>query len=460
MDDQPSFLEKPAVRASIRFALMLVAYFILTAFLLWDESNLNAAGSTDLLRQTQERRLLAETVDFAFLFGGIVFWLIFFSQFILPVRTLEQRLAIIDRMMSYFSGGHGPAIFIENGNVRARQEERQKRGPGVLWLDSASAAILRTATKFTRTIGPGIHFTTKDEYIAASVDLHPLTQGVGPNDNENPFIVEKTDPDYQAIQSRAWETRGMTRDGINVVAALSVTFRIDAAPNEGGSRYGYHAENTRRAITEAIVQGAQTDQPVWNPLPAKMAVDVWREYLARFRLSQLFEIPEGKEKTNLQIIGELVSRRMREDEVDSLDDVGNFTGLAVHSLEAQKMREMGIKVSGVNIKRLIFPKEIEDQLVSSWTTSWEKNAKKERELIDSKRRQAEEKGQVDALLEFANVSTAEFQQTLPRNKVHMLYMFVHGTAQAVIRNAGLIKKMPKTDTALLTEIARWLKDKV
>lgn len=441
MDEQPGFFDRPVVRAIIVFFLMIGAYFVLGFFL------------------TAEQMLTSDVVDSAICIFGIVFWLIFFSQFVLPVRTIEQRFAVIDRMMTYFSGGHGPAIFIENGNIRARQEERQRHGPGVVWLDNASAAILRTATRFTRTIGPGVHFTTKDEYIAASADLHTLTQNVGPNENENPFTVDKNDPDYQNIQARSWETRGLTRDGINVVAVISVTFRINANPGEGGTPYGYNEENTRRAITEAIVQGAQTDQPVWSQLPAKMAVDIWREYLSRFRLSQLFEIPAGKEQTTLQIIGGLLGKRMRDDEVESLDDFGNFTGLSMRSPEAQKLRDMGIKVTGVNVKRLIFPQDVEDRLVNDWTTSWEKNAKKERELIESKRRLAEENAQAEALIEFANIATGEFQHTLPRNKAHALYLMTHGTSQAVIRNAGLMKKMPKSDTSMLTELARWLKDK-
>jgi hypothetical protein len=248
--------------------------------------------------------------------------------------------------MAYFSGFHGPAIFIENGNIRAREDERGKNGPGVLWLDHASAAMLRTATRFTRTIGPGIHFTRKDEYIAATVDLHTLTQSVGPNENENPFTVAKDDENFQNIQARGLETRGMTRDGIQIIAQISITFRIDAAPEEGGTAYGYNHENVRKVITESLVQGSTTDHPIWSPLPAKMAVDVWREYLSRFRLNQLFEIPAGKDKTNLQLIGELLKNRMSNNTVEDLDSFGNFTGRTTPSPKRANYKKWASKSLG------------------------------------------------------------------------------------------------------------------
>ena len=226
-----------------------------------------------------EKELTSEAWDIGIFIVGLIFWTIFFSQFILPVQKIRDRLAILDRMMAYFTGFHGPAIFVENGNIRARQDETKKRGPGVIWLDHASAAVLRTATRFTKTVGPGVHFTRWDEYVAATVDLHTLTQNIGPNDNENPFIVKKDDENYQRIQDSGLETRGMTRDGIQVIAPIAITFRIAAETGEGETIYGYNKENIAKVVTESMVQGAKTDQPIWSPMPGKMAADIWREYI-------------------------------------------------------------------------------------------------------------------------------------------------------------------------------------
>jgi regulator of protease activity HflC (stomatin/prohibitin superfamily) len=439
MEEDLGFFEQPILRVIIKFSLLLVAYFLLE-FLIEDK----AQGLSRLF------------IDFGLFIAGLILWTVFFSQFILPVRTLGDRLAIFDRLMAYFSGFHGPAIFIENGNIRARQDEREKRGPGVLWLDQASAAMLRTATRFTRTIGPGVHFTKAKEYIAATVNLHTLTQTIGPNDNENPFTVAKEDENYQRIQDSGMETRALTRDGIPVIAQISVTFCIEAQPGEGNSIYGYNQENVRKVITESMVQGVKTDQPVWSPLPAKMAVEIWREYLSRFRLNQLFQSPPGETRTNLQIISELVKNRLGQDVVNYVDEFGDFTGRTISSREHKILADMGVKVLGVNIKRVIFQEKIEQEIAKSWNSLWAKTVKKEKEQIEQEHRVREEKGQMDAQIEFANIMTSEIRMP-PRNKRDAVYLLTHGISQSVIRNLGLMKKISRNDTSALTGLARWLK---
>jgi len=102
----------------------------------------------------------------------------------------------------------------------------------------------------------------------------------------------------------------LTRDGIEVIPSISVTFRVDTGiPKEGepGSRFGYRTGITtkaranekkdKEAIYKAIIgQGVNLnylpDSPrrrlAWNELPAALAVDVWREYAAKFTLDELF----------------------------------------------------------------------------------------------------------------------------------------------------------------------------
>jgi hypothetical protein len=245
----------------------------------------------------------------AIIFGvGVLIWLAFFSQFVLPVNTLDQRLKIFDRVFSSLLGGNGPAIFIRDGKMVKRKGEEKREGPGVLWLDSASAAVTRTATAFNKTIGPGVHFTEKNEKIANKpVDLHKQVQGIGPREVEDPFKSQKedqSDDEYKAIQDRREQVRGWTRDGIEVVPNISVTFKIDADPvteeHLPGSRFGYtDSENQEdnpvfkaiagEGINPDILAGKPKHRVAWNQLPALIAVDLWREYLGKFTLKELFE---------------------------------------------------------------------------------------------------------------------------------------------------------------------------
>lgn len=238
---------------------------------------------------------------------GILVWLAFFAQFVLPVRIFRDRQKIFDRVLSSMFGGRGPAIFIENGCARERVGEKENRGAGVLWLDSASAAVTRSATKFEKTIGPGVHFTESGEYLAGTVDLHKQVQRLGPTEKDDVFAAEPDEnaeaikrETYREVKKRRDMVSAWTRDGIEVVPNVTVIFKIDAKPVKGeetGSRFGFDAEAVRKAITgEGINPDSQNDarrHVAWNQLPAMLAADLWREYLAKFTLQQLFEVEQS-----------------------------------------------------------------------------------------------------------------------------------------------------------------------
>jgi hypothetical protein len=244
----------------------------------------------------------------------LILWMAFFAQFVLPVRTFRDRQRIFDRLITYLLGGHGPALFIENGTIKEHSGERMKRGPGVLWLDSASAAVTRTAVAIRDTIGPGVHFLERYEYIAGTVDLHTQSQITGPKESDKPFEPKREDQsqeEWDQIQDRRKQVSALTRDGIEVIPVVSISFRVKTGfPKEGqpGSRFGFRMGVTKRdkenqakdkeAIKKAILgEGINPNERLdtprhnvkWNQLPARLAVDVWREYVAKFTLDELFQ---------------------------------------------------------------------------------------------------------------------------------------------------------------------------
>jgi hypothetical protein len=253
-------------------------------------------------------------IDLVFIFPVLLlFWIAFFAQFVLPVRTFRDRQKIFSRLLTDLFGGHGPALFIENGVIKEHSGERLKSGPGVLWLDSASAAVIRSAVAITQTIGPGVHFIERGEFIAGTVDLHIQSQLIGPKDSDKPFDKKaegQSDEEYHHVQDRRKQVSALTRDGIEVLPNISVSFRVDTGfPAEGqpGSRFGYRTGVTKRAkdneakdkeairkaiLGEGINPNIESSSPrhrvAWNQLPATLAVDVWREYVAKFTLDELF----------------------------------------------------------------------------------------------------------------------------------------------------------------------------
>ena len=306
-------------------------------------------------------------VDLACIFPLLlVLWLAFFAQFVLPVRTFYDRQKIFERLVTYLLGGHGPALFIENGQIKEHTGERLKQGPGVLWLDSASAAVTRTPVSIMQTIGPGVHFIKRGETIAGTVDLHVQSQLIGPKETDKPFAPRREDQtkeEWDQVQDRRKQVSALTRDGIEVIPNISVAFRVSTGfPKERqpGSRFGYrtgvrrsdrHNEEKdkdaiRRAIlAEGINPNAVADSPrrrvAWNELPAALAVDVWREYVAKFTLDQLFQ------PTQLVPPAASVAALPTEEEIDPLSQPIQVSGTrdSMQDSIARMVRQLNLLMS-------------------------------------------------------------------------------------------------------------------
>ncbi|MEJ2354064.1 MAG: hypothetical protein P8Y03_30175, partial [Anaerolineales bacterium] len=173
------------------------------------------------------RTLIQIIIDFGLIgFVGLFVWLAFFSQFVLPLKHLSERIKAFDRLTTYLFGGYGPAIRIEDGEVLERPGESERHGPGVALLDTTSAAMLRSKTAFSRTAGPGVVFTEANEFVhQEAVDLYRQIQPIpplGPTQRrnrrgiweyENPFETRREDEsedDYQSRQGRRKDTSGWT----------------------------------------------------------------------------------------------------------------------------------------------------------------------------------------------------------------------------------------------------------
>jgi hypothetical protein len=378
------------------------------------------------------------------------FWLFFFAQFVLPVRKLEDRFRIFERLLLYITGQHGPAIFIENGIIRANEAEKERKGSGVIWLDTGSAAVLRTPVSFTRTVGPGAVFTKRNEYVAQAVDLHELNIVLGMQDNDDPFGIAKEDPNYNEVQARRWETSAMTRDGIEVVATIYVAFFITPEPGSNNyptTPFGYSANN----VFKYVVSNTS------NTIITRMVVDVWREYLRKFRFNQLFEQLPNENLTLLQKINQMVNARLSNPQVNDLDEFGRETARLMDSIEYQRMQDMGITGSIV-IRRLSFPPEIEQKLVQQWTANWLKNAQKERDQIERQRTVTMRVGQDKALKEFAEYASQEIGDITPTNHSEALEMMVHSTLRGILRNTTLQRRMT-SEQHDLSDIIQWLREK-
>ncbi|HJS29757.1 MAG TPA: hypothetical protein VJ768_09055 [Anaerolineales bacterium] len=419
--------------------------------------------------------------DFILFLVGFFLFMSFFSQFTLPVRTLQERNNAFNRLFNYFAGTHGPAIFVENGTVRSREQEMHRRGPGVIVLDSASAGVLRNSAAFTRSIGPGIIFTKGSEYLAGTVDLHVQTRRLGPLEHEDPFLPQRKEDSlesYQRRQERRWETSGLTRDGVEVIPSIAVRFRLDAESGMGGTMYGFNP----RAVWQAIASEAiDPDQPPdahsrhipWNWLPVYLAADLWREYLRKFTLNELFTIRSisrgdaGLEnrQTVFEWIEGLVFARLTEEGVENLDEVGRPTSQQISSREFEILKDRGIRVLDISITNLRFPASVEDQLQGNWKATWLERAQQEREAIVRQRSYEKLLGEEKGLLDFADASSlylgpiltenANMPELLP-DEADTLELLVRGSLNLCNRDSELRPRLTTEKTQLI-ELIEWIR---
>jgi hypothetical protein len=421
--------------------------------------------------------VLALILDSILCVGGLFLWVAFFAQFVLPVRTLRERLDIPSLVFNPLGQEKGPAIFIENGKIKERLDETDRRGEGVILLDTASAAVLYEKGNFSRAVGPGLVFTKKDEKIAKAIDLHIQERIIGPRKGERIFFEEDEAPiaedsdEQHAREARRMQTSGLTRDGIEVVPNIYTTFRLkaDKENKEGVTFFGYNPKTVEYAILhEGIAISADNGDPKripWDWLPAHLAADCWREYLRKFLLNQLFDIKEFKQdnennlgaedfdKTDLIRIIDMVNKRLTQAEVQAMNDVGEFIpGKMVESKEFKLLEKHGITVIEVKIDNLQIKSE--KQLIDRWKATWLQQAFIQQANTEKMKEQWRQIGKDEALMAFSNTLINPLYREIgpPRNMKPdfsgTLQELIRGTRTSIVRDPSLNNTLAEEREAL------------
>jgi len=285
------------------------------------------------------------------------------SQFVIPVRTLDERRKALARLLAFVLGQHGPVTFVENGHLaHVRGEDRP--GPGVVFVDPASAAVLRTATRFTRAIGPGLAFTAPGERLAEAIDVRRQVRSL-PGQRPRP-----EDP------QEATSTLALTRDGVPIAADLGVTFMLDPGhtlpPREGRSPqlppYEVNLQAAERATYgHAYGDGEREDLP-WTELPLRLVVDGWREEVKRHRLDDLLDVHSG-DPSPVDRLQDSLQRRLAGAASAASDGPS-----AAPSKDLQVLAARGIRVLSVTVGNLVLPERIQEQRMERWRQEWRATA--------------------------------------------------------------------------------------
>ena len=407
----------------------------------------------------------------------------FYSQFVLPVQTAKDRQEIHSRV-SGFTGNRGPTLFVKNGRVIKHEGETEKRGPGVIVLDTASAVVMQTDTQIIGAAGPGIRFTKGREYITGEIgiDLRAQWQFIGPLTSDQPFLkpAPNSDPkkyNDQQAQARRQQTAGQTRDGFEISPTISIKFRIKrpetftefengipknrySSTSESGvtSQYGYNAAAVFNAISREVMELGTADNKrtrmEWNKLPAHLVVNLWREYVRKFKLEELFKA-EGF--SGLQTIEDMINKRVKRPLVVAMDDIGLPTGEALPSLEHRQLEERGLEIMDVRIHNVIFDPTIEEQTIQNWSAEWSKIAKREEDLLNEREKLIETGAHNDAVKQFARLASQKFDNPIAAEAdiFSTLQALIEPVREAILIESRANNQM-EAEIKKLDEVWKWL----
>ncbi|MBW8010879.1 MAG: hypothetical protein FVQ83_06520 [Chloroflexi bacterium] len=413
--------------------------------------------------------------------GGTIFWLSFLGQFVLPVQSLDERKKVIQRLIGTLGVQPGPALFIRNGEIIEDPKKKNRKGAGVTILDTASAAVLHNQSSYTRAIGPGLVFTKKNEATARAIDLHTQVRRLGhKSPDEDPFAERgenESEEEFNFRQSRRLQTSGLTRDGVEVVPNITTVFRLISSKSEGSTQFGYNHDSVWQAVSyEAIVPEVSKEESrrneAWDRLPVFVATDLWREYLRKFTLNQLFGFEDheasvddkGKSIPVIEFIIKKVNERLKNALFNEIDEVGLPTNRRISSLEFQKMRQRGIQIINAGISNLRFDSSIETMLISRWNAKWLDYAKGFQKTVKGRQSNAKLIGEISAQREFAdNVSPIlydrikdwQWGQTAKITLLESVESLIRGTLDGITLNPKLKTALEDEEAGLL-DLIEWL----
>lgn len=283
-----------------------------------------------------------------FLFSLLFFFLIFFfgivalTFFLLPLNKPSDLFELFRRIFLFALHLHGPIQLVRDGRPEIIHAGFKTNNPGLIWLDSASAAIISRTTSFHRVVGPGICFTQKGEFISNTINLSPQKKWVGPINEEEPFSPKgkkESLEDYQSRLKRADTTTAFTMDGKKIIASFLLEFKLDAAAGEGGCPYGFNPIAVKKA---ALGQAQETRDGMtgfvaeWSDLPGLLVADYWKEFIGHHKCEEITD--DGKDILNVFLkeirdcISDTNSQEMKAIQLEAIRQLKNQRGIALQEI--------------------------------------------------------------------------------------------------------------------------------
>jgi SPFH domain / Band 7 family len=226
--------------------------------------------------------------------------------------------------------GSGGTISIAAQDLESQRQESSRLrvgGPGRISIPAGHAAVTELNGRFYRVIGSGGHALDRFEYLHSIYDLRP-------QDRSDPQVVLHS------------------REGLEFVSNVSVTFRIDAPDMAVSAQQPnpYDPEIIRNlAYKQVNLPGGGTSN--WEGAALAAVKSALEAAVSTFSLNELLQ----DEQT--QIGSHLTIRRNVEREART------------------RLREQGIDLIRVRIGVFRFPDDVTDLHIQYWRTYWDNQAR-------------------------------------------------------------------------------------
>jgi hypothetical protein len=408
-------------------------------------------------------------IDLLIFIIGSFLSIIFFAHFVVPIQSKSQLGKVIRIMGNALIGRKPAAISLSNGSAINDLKDQNSKSVQIILLDIASASVLRNKSSFTRAIGPGIHFPDSSERIAGQLDLRIHRRTIGPLPSDEPFnsrMAHENEAEFMSREKRRGDSSGLTKDGVEIVPRLELLFRVQGKVS-AGMAFPFQAEFAWRTIAnEGIAPMKPSDvrnrQIGWDWLPAQLAVDLWRVFLRKYSLQEIFEeigsngfsASGGEKRSGLQQIERQINQRLKNALVER-------RGERKSSPEYQLLRNRGIQVLKLMIREVhIDPSRAESRLVNEWSENWELHAIQEN-ISNSELREQEKSQAIRAaasefikmvsqgLLERLSVTDGE--NIMPPDEKESLHLLLESS----FKNADTLPNMDAQTLDRLNELKNY-----
>jgi hypothetical protein len=227
------------------------------------------------------------------------------------------------------------------------------------------------------------------------------------------------------------------------------------------SQYGFDADSVRNAITREVIQLGTSDNSKirleWNKLPAHLVVNIWREYIRKFKLGDLFT---ANGVSGLQTIEDMINKRVRQANVEGLDDTGAQTGEWLESLEFKQLQSRGLEIMEVRIHNVILEPSMEEQTIQQWSAEWMKIARQEENYLKEKEALIETASRDEGSKSFARIASKQFggKPTNPQqNPFKTLQLLILPLKEFILNESNANSDMDK-ELRKLDDIWKWILD--